>query len=163
MFSLLDAVSRLNVPGDLVFDIILDLSDIPSKEEIKQRWQQRQESQAQAVQEQQQFQLQLEEIKNQDSRQVITFKDAPLPIQMAMAAKAGLIEPEIAKYAVDQMISQMYPQFAQQQLQQTENVPADLDKQIALSQMQNPPPQNNQPPMTQAALESLMRGISPTM
>ena len=30
----------------LVFDIILDLSDLPNKEDIKQRWQQRQEQQA---------------------------------------------------------------------------------------------------------------------
>lgn len=180
MFSLLDAVSKLGVPGDLVFDIILDLSDIPNKEEIKQRWQQRQESQAKVAQEQQQFQLQLEELKNQDSRLQITFKDAPLPIQMAMAAKAGLIDPQIAKYAVDQMIQQMFPDLAQQQAQEQElmqqqaemqqqqggeNFSAeDYDKMIALSQMMNnPQAQNNSSPMTQAAVESLMNGMTPAM
>ena len=118
MYSLLDAVARLGVPGDLVFDIILDLSDIPNKEEIKQRWQQRQETQSQAAQSEMQMKMQLEEIKNQDSRQVITFKDAPLPIQMAMAAKAGLIDPQIAKYAVDQMTQQLFPELREQLQQQ---------------------------------------------
>ncbi len=37
MWNLMDAVSKLGVPGDIVFDIILDLSDIPSKEEYSVR------------------------------------------------------------------------------------------------------------------------------
>ena len=68
LWTLIDGVSKLGVPGDMVFDIMLDLSDMPNKEEIKQRWQQRQESQAKAAQEQLQMQIQLEEIKNRDFR-----------------------------------------------------------------------------------------------
>ena len=183
MFSLLDAVQRLSVPGDIVFDIVLELSDIPNKEEIKQRWQQRQESQAKAAQEEMQMKLQIEEIKNQDSRIQIQFKDAPFPIQLAMAAKAGLVDSKIAQYAVDQMINQMYPQLAQQQdemqahqeqLQQQGEIPTsenqqqllqeDFDKMLALSQMTNTTPQRqNNAPLTQAAVESVMRGITPAM
>ena len=170
LFTLLDAASRLGISGDLIFDIVIDLSEIPHKEEIKQRWQQRQESQAKAAQEQQQFRLELEEIRNRDSRLQISFKDAPLAIQMAMAAKAGLIDPQIAKYAVDQMINQMYPQFAEQQQaemqpqEQQQLSPEEFDKMVALSQMFNKPQtQNTAPPMTQAAVESVMRGITPAM
>ena len=173
MFTLLDAVSRLGVSGDLVFDIILDISDIPNKEEIKRRWQQRQESQARAAQEEIQMKMQLEEIKNHDSRLQISFKDAPLAIQMAMAAKAGLIDTSIAEYAVNQMIQQMYPQFvqqqqAQEQIQQPQMQqqlsPEDFDKMVALSQMSNPQQQKqNNAPLTQAAVESVMNGFSPTM
>lgn len=166
MLNLIDAVGKLGIPGDLVFDVILDLSDIPSKEEIKNRWQQRQESQAKAAQEQMQHQIQLEEIKNQDSRLQITFKDAPLPIQMAMAAKAGLIDPSIAQYAVDQMIQQMYPQLTAQQAAQEipqEIPPEQLDQMFALAQMQQPPPQQQGSNLTQAATESLMRGMTPAI
>ena len=177
MFSLLDAVTKLGVPGDLVFDIILDLSDVPNKEEIKTRWRQRQESQAKVAQEEMQMKLQIEEIKNRDSRLQISFKDAPLPIQLAMAAKADLIDPQIAKYAIDSMVAQMFPQLAEQQAQeqlqqqskmQPQGVdqfsPEDFDKMVALSQILNQSQtQNNSPPMTQAAVESVMRGVTPTM
>ena len=173
MFSFLDAVSRLGVPGDLVFDIILDLSDIPNKEEIKQRWQQRQESQAQTAQAEMEAKIKLEEIKNQDSRQVITFKDAPFSIQMAMAAKAGLIDPQIAKYAVDQMINQMFPNLANEISQQPregvlnarEGVPQEvLDKILANNQEPLKSQNNaNNAPLTQAAVESVMNGMTPAM
>lgn len=162
MFSLLDAVSRLGVPGDLVFDIILDLSDIPSKEEIKQRWKQRQESQSQAAQAEMDAKIKLEEIKNQDSRQVITFKDAPIPIQMAMAAKAGLIDPQIAKYAVEQMTRQLFPEYQPQEME-PEASQEDLEKVLALSQMaKSSPPEGNRA-LTQAAVESVMDGAIPAM
>ena len=179
LWTLIDGVSKLGVPGDLVFDIILDLSDIPSKEEIKQRWRQRQESQAKAAQEQMQQQLQLEEIKNRDFRQTIAFKDAPLPIQMAMAAKAGYISPEIADYFIKAMIQQLAPDLAaqmqvqpsevQQMQQQGESSegqmsPAQLDQLFALSQLMNGQPNQNQGgALTQAATESLMRGMSPAV
>lgn len=169
MFSLLDAVSRLGVPGDLVFDIILDLSDIPNKEEIKQRWRQRQESQTQSAQAEMESKIRLEEIKNQDSRQVLTFKDAPFPLQLAMAAKAGLIEPEIAKYAVDQMVRQMFPQFSQQPREggysPREGVPQDIwDKMYAengIDEKAANRPKNAS--LTQAAVESVMNGAIPAM
>ena len=173
MYSLLDAVARLGVPGDLVFDIILDLSDIPNKEEIKQRWQQRQETQSQAAQSEMQMKMQLEEIKNQDSRQVITFKDAPLPIQMAMAAKAGLIDPQIAKYAVDQMTQQLFPglreQLQQQSPKASEMPQETLDEDLMREMLQkNEMPANGvkspkNAPLTQAAMESLLNGMTPAL
>ena len=157
----------------MVFDIILDLSDIPSKEEIKQRWRQRQDSQAKAAQEQMQQQLQLEEIKNRDFRQTIAFKDAPLPIQMAMAAKAGYIDPQIADYFVKAMVQQIAPDLAVQMQQpemppelqqQGEMSPEQADQFFALSQMMNGQPNQNQSgALTQAATESLMRGMAPAV
>ena len=171
LWTLIDGVSKLGVPGDLVFDIILDLSDIPSKEEIKQRWRQRQESQAKAAQEQMQQQLQLEEIKNRDFRQTIAFKDAPLPIQMAMAAK--YIDPQIADYFVKAMVQQLAPDLAAQMQQpeippelqqQGEMSPEQTDQLFALSQMMNGQPNQNQGgALTQAATESLMRGMAPAV
>ena len=73
-------------------DLMLNYLDIPEKDEIKKRLQETQESQAKAAQDEMQMKLQLEEIRNQDSRQVINFRDAPPPIQLAMAAKAGYLK-----------------------------------------------------------------------
>lgn len=200
MFSLVDAVSRLGVPGDLVFDIILDLSDVPHKEEIKQRWQQRQESQAKAPQEEMQMKLQLEEIRNQDSRQIINFRDAPPPIQLAMAAKAGYIDSGVVERVLQNWIQATFPQEAaeqqaeaqaqaemqeqippevqaqmegelppemqaqlQGQMPQEEN-PTNLDQMIAMAQMMNGKSQRQRGrPLTQAATESLMRGMTPAI
>lgn len=168
MWSLVDAVSKLQVPGDLVFDIILDLSDLPNKEEIKQRWQQRQEAQAQQAQQQ----MQLEMIKNQNMNQSIAFKDAPLPIQFAMAAKQGLIDPQIAQYAVNLMVQQMFPQLAQQMQQQQaqqavqeqQNQQPDMQQLAQLmQQQQSGGNQQGGGAMTQAAMQSLMSGQGPAM
>ena len=74
LWNLVDAIGKLGVPGDLVFDIVVDLSDIPNKEEVKQRWTQRQEQQAQAAQQQAQAQMELERIKNENLNQTISFK-----------------------------------------------------------------------------------------
>ena len=170
MWGLVDAVQKLGVPGDLVFDIILDLSDLPNKQEIKQRWQQRQQGQQQA----QQQQMQLEMIKNQNMNQSIAFKDAPLPIQMAMAAKQGLIDPSIAQYATQLMVQQMFPQLAMQQ-QQKAAAQQQLQKiqqlrQMQQGQQQGPPGSNQQlqsmqqpqaSQMTAAAAKSLMAGAAP--
>ena len=174
MWSLVDAVSKLGVPGDLVFDIILDLSDLPNKEEIKQRWQERQQAQAQQAQQQ----MQLEMIKNQNMNQSIAFKDAPLPIQFAMAAKQGLIDPQIAQYAVNLMVQQMFPQLAQQMQQQQaqqamqeqmqaqqQGQPPDQQQMLAqlMQQQQGGGQQGGSPAMTQAAMQSLMAGQQPAM
>jgi hypothetical protein len=175
MWSLVDAVSKLQVPGDLVFDIILDLSDLPNKEEIKQRWQQRQEAQAQQAQQQ----MQLEMIKNQNLNQSIAFKDAPLPIQFAMAAKQGLIDPQIAQYAVNLMVQQMFPQLAQQMQQQqaqqammeqmqAQQGQAQPDQQQMLAKLMQQQQsgggqQGGSPAVTQAAMQSMMAGQGPAM
>ena len=50
LWSLVDAVSKMGIPGDLVFDQIIELSDLPNKQDIKQRWMQQQQAQQQAQQ-----------------------------------------------------------------------------------------------------------------
>lgn len=177
MWGLVDAVSKLGVPGDLVFDIILDLSDLPNKEDIKQRWQQRQQAQAQQGQQQAQQAMQLQMLKNQSASQSISFKDAPLPIQFAMAAKQGLIDPQIGQYAVNLMVQQMFPKLASQmkqaeaaQAQQAQMAQLQAAQQAQAQQgqiqsSQQLPSQGGQmpqgSPMTQAAVQSLMNGSAP--
>jgi hypothetical protein len=165
MWGLVDAVQKLGVPGDLVFDIILDLSDLPNKEDIKQRWQERQQQQAQVAQQQ----MELEKIKNENLNQSIAFKDAPLPIQFAMAAKQGLIDPQIAQYAVNMMVEQMFPQLAQQMAMQNQQAQAQQAAQqeqqmaqlLQQQQQQGGSQQNGGSNMTQAAAQSLMAGAAP--
>ena len=127
------------------------------------------------------MQMELERIKNQNLNQTISFKDAPLPVQLAMAAQQGLIDPRIAEYSVRVMINQLYPGLAdqmaaeeaqqqeaavQQQMMQSPNEvqsPEDFDQQIALAQMING---NNQPqsePLTKPALDTIRQGLIPTM
>lgn len=173
MWGLVDSVKNLGIPGDMVFDVILDLSDLPNKDEIKQRWQQRQQAQSQQAQQAAQQQLQLEMIKNQNQNQSISFKDAPLPIQFAMAAKQGLIDPQIAQYSVNMMVQQMFPQLAQQmqaQQQQAAQQQAMMQAQQQAAQQGEQPQwgmsQPQQPggdTMTQAAVQSLMAGQGPAM
>lgn len=153
MWSLIDAVSKLGVPGDMVFDLIIDLSDIPNKEDVKQRWTERQKAQ----QQQQQAAAQAEQQKQIRMSNSIAFKDAPLPIQLAMAAKAGLIDERIANYVVQQYVQAYFPQLAQQLATQPmqQQVPQGIPEQA----MQ--PQQQNQSPMTQAAMQSLLAGLSP--
>ena len=168
MWSLIDAVSKLQVPGDLVFDIILELSDLPNKDDIKQRWQQRQ----QAAQQQAQAQMELERIKNENLNQSIAFKDAPLPIQLAIAAKQGLVDPQVAEYAVNLMVQNMFPQLAaglaqqkalqaQQQMQQQMAQGQEQPQGMPMPQQQ----QGGQPSntMTKAAMQSLMAGQTPAL
>ena len=83
-----------------------------------------------------QTQIQIEEIKNRDFRQTISFKDAPFPIQLAMAAKAGYVAQEVADYFMQLMVQQLAPQL--------------------VAQMQTQPQT-----MTQAAAQSVMNGIAP--
>ena len=164
MWSLVDAVSKLQVPGDLVFDIILELSDLPNKDDIKQRWQQRQQQAAQQAQ----AQMELERIKNENLNQSIAFKDAPLPIQLAMAAKQGMVDPQVAEYAINLMVQNMFPQLAEQMAQQRA-IQAQMQQ---LQQGQAPPqglpqgqsqvghPSNT---MTKAAMQSIMAGQAPAL
>ena len=167
MWGLVDAVQKLGIPGDMVFDLIIDLSDIPNKNDIKLRWQQRQEQQAQSAQQQLEAQMQLEAIKNQDFRLNIAFKDAPLPIQFAMAAKAGMIDPQIAQYSINLMVQQMFPQLAEQMQQQAQQPQqqAQMPPEVAqaLLQKMNPVQQQQTPRMTQPAMQSLMDGVSPAL
>ena len=162
LWSLVDAVSKLGIPGDLIFDSIIDLSDLPKKNDIKMRWQQRQQEQQQQAQQQWQAQMELERIKNADFRMQIAFKDAPLPIQFAMAAKAELIDPIIADYFIRVMVQQLAPQLAMQMQQSQWQVPQaqqpQMPPQDAMQQQPNQPQT-----MTQAAAQSIMNGMAPAM
>ena len=147
----------------------MDLSDLPNKDEIKSRWQQMQQSQQQAAQQQMQAQMELEQIKNENRNLSISFKDAPLPIQFAMASKAGLIDPRIAEYAIQLMTNQMFPGL-QEQIAQSDAQQAQMMQAQQMMQMQNqqPPPisqpQGNQGgAMTQAAMESLLNSTGGAM
>lgn len=131
LWSLVDAVSKLGIPADMVFETVIDLSDLPKKNDIKVRWQQQQQRQQEQARQEWQAQMELERIKNADFRMQIAFKDAPLPIQMAMAAKAELIDPQIANYFLQVMIQQLAPQLAAQ-MQQPPQFPPQ-------SQMSPPP------------------------
>lgn len=51
----------------------------------------------------------------------IAFKDAPPAIQLAMAAKAGLIDQKIADEAIKQFVAYNYPQLLRQQQQAQQN------------------------------------------
>ena len=161
LWLLMDSISKLGIPGDLAFDIILDLMDIPQKEELKRRWQERQESQAKAAQEDSQMKLRLEQIKNQNSN--ISFKD------ILTAAQSGFISAELANSVMQMWIQNQFPQLQQMQqefspeLQQEEMSPEELDKMIALQQMNQPRQKNNSSSLTQPAIESLIRGITPAI
>ena len=162
MWSLVDAASKLAIPHEAIFETLIDLSDLPKKNDIKTRWQRQQQSQQEQLQQQQQFQLELERMKNADFRMQIAFKDAPLPIQMAMAAQAGIIPREIADHFLQVMVEQMAPQLAMQMQK----------AQVPQNQPQIPMPQQNQMPynlmeQNQAqtavplAAQSAMTGIAP--
>lgn len=161
MWSLVDAVSKLGIPGDMVFDIIIDLSDIPQKEEIKQRWQERKEAQSSQAQQE----MQLEMIKNQNMNQSIAYKDAPLPIQLAMAAKQGLVDPKIAQYAMQAFIQANFPELAQQMQQEQAQMQAQQQQDGQQQQMQGQEgqEQNRANPLTAAAIKSLIAGQTPAM
>ena len=159
MWSLIDAISKLQIPADLIFDTVIDLSDLPKKNNIKARWEQRQQQQQQQAQQQWQAQLELERVKNADFRMQFAFKDAPLPIQFAMAAKAELIDPRIADYFIQVMVQQMAPQLAAQMQGQPSwqmpmpNPPPPLQQQ--------PQPAQQQPEMTAQQQQAMMDGFTP--
>ena len=162
LWTLVDAVTKLNVPANLIFDTIIDLSNLPKKNEIKARWLQQQEEQKQQAQQEWQAQMELERVKNADFRMQIAFKDAPLPIQFAMAAKAELIPWEVANHWLQVMIQQTSPQLAQQMQGQMQMPPVANQPQAPPPQMpQQEPPPNQSPAVTQAAMQSLMNGMAP--
>ena len=180
-----DAASKLGLPPQIAMRPMLELYDIPKRDEILAQYQQMQEQQAQAQQQEMQAKIQIEQIKNQDSRQIITYKDSPLPIQLAMAAHAGLIDPAMANYAMQIWTQQMFPQFVQQQQMQAQQAMQQqqmLMQQQAQMQNQQPPPQQQMPmaaeiprdpqqianqqrpkAMTNAAVQSALAGMSPTL
>ena len=179
---ILDAIAQLQLPPTIAHDLMLNYLDIPEKDEIKKRLQETQESQAKAAQEEMQMKLQLEEIKNQNSNISISFKDLPPAAQIAVLAKRGVVPQEMADNAMQMWIQQSFPQVAEQQFEQLqqmqdlENLPPELQMQMQGQEMpqeqidqllalqgMNQPTQNNSSPLTQPAVENLLAGISPAL
>ena len=174
-YSLVDAGSKLGLPPQIMIQPVLEYLDIPKRDEIMAKYQQMLQEQAQAQQAERDLKLKIEEIKNQDSRQIITFKDAPFPIQMAMAAKAGIVPQEFANDLMRKMIEQFAPETAMQMQQQAQQAQAQqMQAQQQPQQAQQVPPAliptleqqqniNHQQPktMTDAAAKSVMSGMSP--
>lgn len=115
-WSLIDAAGKLGLQGPMILDILIDLSDIPQKEEIKRRLQQQQEQQAQAQQQQMQMQLEIE--KQKKLSRSMAYKDLQLPLQLQLAAEAGIFPKEYAdafmQWSVQQMAAGMGITQAQQ-------------------------------------------------
>ncbi len=177
---ILDAIAQLQLPPTIAHDLMLNYLDIPEKDEIKKRLQETQESQAKAAQEEMQMKLQLEEIKNQNSNISISFKDLPPAAQIAVLAKRGVVPQEMADNAMQMWIQQSFPQVAEQQFEQLQqmqdlqNLPPEMQMQSPEQEMpqeqidqllalQNQPTQNNSSPLTQPAIENLLAGISPAL
>ena len=170
LWSWLDIMNKLQIPQDIALEIVMKYSDLPDRDEFVQKNQQRMQQQQQQAQQQMQMQIELERIKNENVNQSIAFKDAPLPIQMAMAAKQGLIDPQIAQYFMQTWLSQMAPQLLQQMQMQQAQAMNQAQAQMQQTQLPLTPemmfnqPQQNQPQaMTQAAAQSVMNGITPTV
>ena len=168
LWSLVDGVSKLGIPSDLIFDTIIDLSDLPKKNEIIQKYQERLKQQQMQAQQQAQAQMEIEKIKNENLNQSITFKDAILPVQLAMCAKQGIIDPQIANWYMMKWIEQTAPQLAMQMQQQQAmmNQPQvpQSPQQLPLTPDMMFQNQGNQPSaMTQAAAQSLMNNQVPSM
>ena len=168
LFTLTDFASKLNIPGQIMIKQALKLADIPGRDEIIAEYQQLLQQQAQAQQQELQAKIQIEEIKNRDFRQTLAYKDLPLPLQMAMAAKAGYVDQQVANYFMQAMIEQLAPQLAEQMKQQSQM--QALQQQQAQAQQQPPqmpqpmpqqPQVNQQKTMTDAAARSVMLGSAP--
>lgn len=141
-WALSDAISKLGIPGDMVFDLLLDLSNVPNKDDIKLRFQQRQQQQAQAQQQQMQQQLQLVQAQNNRTNKSINIKDVPLPVQLAMLAKENLVDPQLAQYMMEVYVRIMAPQVAQQEAVQNrmavqQQAQAGTAQQIQQQQLEN--------------------------
>lgn len=106
-WALVDAVSKLGLPANLIFDKLIELSDIPDKQEIIQRLQ-AQQQQANAPQE-----------PNVRRTMSINLDDV---IKLQQAAAQGLVPVEIAQQILQQYAGQFGIQAAQQQQGQPETM-----------------------------------------
>ena len=82
------------------------------------------------------------------------------PIQMAMCAKQGLIDPQIAQYFLQTWLEQMAPQLARQ-MNQPQQPMTNQNQQLPLTEemMFNQPNQNQSPMMTQSAMQTVLNGM----
>jgi len=165
-WALTDAAAKLGIPGDMVFDILLDLCDLPQKEEIKRRWQERQEAQKQAAN--------APPPKAEPKiNETINFKDLPYNGQVQFAAKLGIDltsqqpgtvhqgqaqqppqaqqgeQPSVLPQVLQSLPSQILQQLAQMQPQQLaqalvqieQQLPPQIQQQIAAEVQDIPPDQ----------------------
>ena len=162
LWLLMDMVSKLGIPGDMVFDSMVKRTNLQDKNEIIEKFQQRQQQQQIQQQQQAQAQLEIERIKNQN--QNINIRDLPLPLQYMMAAQYGIIPMEIAQNFLQQTMPQM-AMIAQQQALMNQQMQMQQPQQLPLTpeMMFNQSRQNQPQTMTQAAAQSVMNGMTPTI
>ena len=159
-WSLVDACSKLGINGNMVLDILLDLSDVAQKDEIKKRLQQQQQQQAQAAQQQQQTQLEIE--KQKKLSRSMAYKDLQLPMQLALAAEAGIFPKEYAD-AFMQWSVQQYAASMGLPLQQLPQQGQPQMLQQPQQQMQPQQPQPQPQTMTQAATRGMVEANKPIL
>lgn len=173
-WSLVDACGQLGIGGTDVLPILLDLSDIAQKEELKQMLQKKQEEAAQQQQqamqmEQQKFQAQMELEREKKLSKSIAYRDLQLPLQLELAAKAGIFPQEYAdafmQWSVQQYAQSMgiqAPQALPQQMpmQAPQVMPQGLPQQMPMEQ---PTPQTQARPLTQAAMNGLVEANKPVL
>lgn len=166
-WSLVDACGKLGINGNMVLDILLDLSDVPQKEEIKRRLQQQQQQQAQAQQQQMQMQLEIE--KQKKLSRSMAYKDLQLPLQLQLAAEAGIFPKQYADAFMQWSIQQYAAALGipGAGMQQQAQIPPQLTGQqlmqggIGVPQQQTTP--QAQRPLTQAALSGLAESGQPVL
>lgn len=158
-WSLVDACGKLGINGNIILDILLDLSDIPQKEEIKHRLEQLQQQQAQAQQQQMQMQFELE--KQKKLSQSISYKDLQLPLQLQLAAKAGIFPQEYADKFMQWYIEQQAA-FLMGGLPQPQPYAPNIPyQQPMLPVQQNPQGLQRQAPLTQSAINGFVESNKP--
>ena len=171
-YTMVDAVSKIGIPGDLVFDILLDLSDIAQKDEIKKRYMDRQQSSAQAAQAAQQAEI--EAMRQYKLSKSMAYKDLPMEMQLQMAAQAGMFPKDIAdqfmQFMIQRYAQQMgFPGVGAQQITQPAQMPMSPEQMMAVAQGQALPSiqgqqgASNPKTMTDAAVRSLLAGNTPAL
>lgn len=171
-YTMVDAVSKIGIPGDLVFDILLDLSDVAQKDEIKKRYLERQKSSAEAAQQQQQAEI--EAMRQYKLSKSMAYKDLPMEMQLQMAAQAGMFPKDVAdqfmQFMIQQYAQQMgFPGVGAQQITQPAQIPLSPDQMMAAAQGQALPSVqeqqggSNPETMTDAAVRSLLAGNTPAL
>lgn len=157
-WSLVDACGKLGIQGNMVMDILIDLSDIPQKAEIKRRLKSQQEEQAQAQQQQMQAQMEIE--KQKRLSRSIAYKDLQLPLQLQLAAQAGILPQQYA----DQFLRWSIQQMAQSTgIGQQPNMMLQQQQQLPPPQMMQQPSAPQQSPLTQAATRGLIEANKPIL
>ena len=159
-WSLVDACGKLGIQGNMIMDILIDLSDIPQRQEIKRRLQSQQEQQAQAQQQQMQAQIELE--KQKRLSRSIAYKDLQLPLQLQLAAQAGILPQQYADAFLQWSIQQMAQSMGMGGMQ------PDMIGQQPMQLPQQPLPQQQptpaaQSPLTQAAVNGMVEANKPVL